>query len=83
MCPREGPLLDDILAMAGDTILRLFPTKAGSTDLEMRSIDSVAISVSQANASDTIDLAAGIYTLSLSLLIDKALTIQGEGVVVQ
>ena len=44
---------------------------------------TIAQAVSQANPGDTLDLAAGTYTLSMSLLIDKALTIQGQGVVVQ
>lgn len=51
--------------------------------VEADACDTIAHAVSQANAGDTIDLAAGIYTLSVSLLIDKALTIQGQGVVVQ
>ena len=44
---------------------------------------TLAHAVSQANAGDTIDMAAGTYTLSMSLLIDKALNIQGQGVIVQ
>ena len=43
---------------------------------------TIAHAVNRANAGDTLDLAAGIYT-EPGLVIDKALNIQGAGVVVQ
>lgn len=44
---------------------------------------TLAHAVSEADDGDTIDLAPGTYTLSMSVLIDKALNIQGQGVIVQ
>ena len=43
---------------------------------------TLAHAVNQANARDIIDLATGTYT-ALGLVIDKALTLQGVGVIVQ
>ena len=42
---------------------------------------TIAHAVNRANAGDILDLAAGTY--NESLVIDKALTIQGQGVIVQ
>ncbi len=42
---------------------------------------TIAHAVNRANAGDTLDLATGTY--NESLVIDKALTIQGAGVIVQ
>jgi len=43
---------------------------------------TIAYAVAQANAGDTLDLAAGTYT-EPGLVIDKAVNIQGAGVIVQ